>query len=88
MSMYIFGGFVFPSGSYFALASTSDKANGSSMMSFVNMLSAVVSVIIAGYLPTSIIVSFAGIITAFLVMVGVLLLCIKLGCFRSSKAMF
>ena len=84
MCMYIFGGFLFPSGSYFALDSTPDKANGSSMMSFVNMLSAVVSVIIAGYLPTSIIVSFATIITVFLVMVGVLLLCIKLGYFRPS----
>jgi MFS transporter, DHA1 family, multidrug resistance protein len=69
MFMYIFGGFLFPAGSYFALETTSDKSNGASMMSFINMLSAAVSVIIAGHLPISIIVSFASVISIFLIVV-------------------
>jgi len=69
MFIYIFSAFLFPAGSYFALKTTLDKANGASMMSFINMLSAVVSVIITGYLPTSIIVSFASVISGFLIVV-------------------
>jgi MFS family permease len=57
--MYFFGGFLFPSGSYFAMASVSDKANGSSMMSFINMLTAVLSVIVVSYLPLKPIAAFS-----------------------------
>ena len=76
MFMYVFGSFLFPAGSYFTLQSLQDKANGSSMMSFINMLSAIISVIIVGYLPISIISSFAIVITSFLVLVGILMLSI------------
>jgi len=58
-AMYLFGGFLFPSASFFAMASSKDKANASSMMSFVNMLTAVLAVIIAGHLPVKPILSFA-----------------------------
>ena len=78
MFMYVFGSFLFPAGSYFTLQSTQDKANGSSMMSFINMLSAIISVIIVGYFPISIISSFAIVITSFLVLVGILILSIKI----------
>ena len=72
MFAYLYGGFLFPAGSYFALRSITDKANGSSMMSFVNMLSAVLSVIIIGYLPLAMILSFALVLSGFLVIVVVL----------------
>ncbi len=80
MFAYLFGGFLFPTGSYFALSSIGDKANGSSMMSFINMLSAVLCVIIVGYSPLSIVLSFASVISVFLILVMMLTyLCFKVG---------
>lgn len=51
MSLYLFSGMLFPTASFFALTAIQDKANASSMMSFINMGSAMISVIIMGYLP-------------------------------------
>ena len=63
--LYLFGGLLFPSASYFASNAIEDKASASSMMSFINMSSAMLSVVILGYLPLSSILAFMGIVTAF-----------------------
>ena len=63
--LYLFCSILFAGSSYFASNSIEDKASASSMMSFIYMLSAMISVIILGYLPFSSIVSFAGVITVF-----------------------
>ena len=63
--LYFFGGLLFPSASYFASNAIEDKASASSMMSFINMLSAMLIIVILGYLPFSSIVAFAGVITVF-----------------------
>ena len=68
--MYYFGGFLFPSGSYFAMDSVKDKANGSSMMSFINMLTATLSVMIVGYLPLKPIAAFSVIITVIYISIA------------------
>lgn len=64
---YLFSGMLFPAGSYFALNMISDKANASSAMSFINMGSAMIGVIILGYMPFSSITSFIVVLMAFFV---------------------
>ena len=63
--LYLFCSILFDGSSFFASNSIEDKASASSMMSFIYMLSAMISVIILGYLPFSSIVAFAGVITVF-----------------------
>ena len=63
--LYLFSGLLFPSASYFASNAIEDKASASSMMSFINMFSAMLSVVILGYLPLSSILAFVGIVTVF-----------------------
>ena len=46
--LYLFSGLLFPSASYFASNAIEDKASASSMMSFINMFSAMCSVVILG----------------------------------------
>ncbi|RUR12757.1 MFS transporter [Legionella sp. km772] len=58
MSLYLFSGFLFSGGSYLALISIQDKASGSAMMSFLNMLTAVLAVIFLGYLSTNSFLAF------------------------------
>jgi MFS transporter, DHA1 family, multidrug resistance protein len=48
---YLVSGLLFPGASYFASRALDDKANASSAMSFINMGSAMLSVIALGYLP-------------------------------------
>tara|TARA_R110002124_G_scaffold52032_2_gene150089 strand:+ start:9220 stop:10377 length:1158 start_codon:yes stop_codon:yes gene_type:complete len=59
MFLYLCGGLLFPACSYLASNAIEDKASGSSMMSFINMMTAMLSVIIMGYLPFAMIVSFS-----------------------------
>ena len=73
--MYFFGGFLFPSGSYFAMESVNDKANGSSMMSFINMLLATLSVVIVGYLPFKPITAFA--VMMSVLTIGIIVMVLK-----------
>lgn len=72
MLAYLFGGFLFPSGAYFSTQDATDKANASSMMSFVNMLSAVLVVIVIGYLPGTVVMAFSIVIGLFLLLIMLL----------------
>jgi len=74
MLLYLFSGLLFPAASYFASNAITDKASASSMMSFINMGTAMLSVIVLGYLPFSTITSFAVTISGFYVISGVLCL--------------
>ncbi len=66
--LLLFAGILFPSATYFASNAVEDKASASSMMSFINIGCAMLNVIIMGYLPWSIMVSFAVTITAFFIL--------------------
>lgn len=79
MLMYFFSGLLFPAGSYYASNAISDKASASSMMSFINMGSAMLAVVIMGYLPTSTVLAFALTLTGFLILI------LLLTAFRVSK---
>lgn len=75
--LYLFSGLVFPSASYFASNAISDKASASSMMSFINMGSAMISVIILGYLPFSSLSSFTIIMVIFFIITLLFGFCCK-----------
>ncbi|GAB4223781.1 MAG: MFS transporter [Gammaproteobacteria bacterium] len=64
---YLFSGFLFPAASFFASNAITDKASASSMMSFINMGSATVCVIILGYLPLPPIQAFVVVFGAFFI---------------------
>lgn len=70
--LYLMTGLLFPSASYFASTSIEDKASASSVMSFINMGSAMIGVIIMGYLPFSSIASFTLVCTLFFILVATL----------------
>lgn len=72
MLLYLFSGLLFPSASFFASNAIKDKANASSMMSFINMGSAMLSVVIMGYLPTTNIISFILTLAGFYLLVTIL----------------
>ncbi|WP_032074866.1 MFS transporter [Coxiella burnetii] len=65
MLLYLFTGLLFPAASYFASNAIADKASASSMMSFINMGSATIGVVVLGYLPFASIISLTVIILAF-----------------------
>lgn len=75
MGLYLFSGILFPAGSYFASNAIACKAGASSMMSFINMGSATLAVMIMGYLPLSSIAGFAAVIVVFFVVVLLSSLC-------------
>jgi DHA1 family bicyclomycin/chloramphenicol resistance-like MFS transporter len=87
--LYLFGGMLFPAASYLASNSVQDKANAAGMMSFINMGSAMLAVIIMGYLPITNIISFALTLAAFLLLVLVLcwpyLIHSQQGCYGGSE---
>lgn len=56
--MYFFASWVFPSASFLASHAAEDRASASSMMSFINMAAAVVSVWVMGYLPIPVLDAF------------------------------
>ncbi len=66
---YFFSGFLFASGSYYASHAIADKANGASMMSFINMLAAVLFVVVVGYLPLPILLSFSIVLGGFFILI-------------------
>tara|TARA_Y100000588_G_C14266862_1_gene930327 strand:- start:2069 stop:3265 length:1197 start_codon:yes stop_codon:yes gene_type:complete len=63
--LYLFSGLVFPAASIIASNAIEDNASASGMMSFINMGSAMVAVMIMGYLPISTIWAFALTIMVF-----------------------
>ncbi|MDP1574398.1 MAG: MFS transporter [Coxiellaceae bacterium] len=56
--LYLVSGLLFPTASFFALNTIEDRASASAVMSFVNMGSATLAVIVMGYLPFSTIDAF------------------------------
>ena len=70
--MYFFSGSIYPSASYLASNSLSDKAIAASMMSFINIGSAMAAVIILGYLPYSALMALIITVAAFFVLAGIM----------------
>ena len=76
-ALYVFSGIIFPCAAFYATSAIKDTASASSMMSFINMGAATLSVIILGHLPFSYLLGFIVILAGFLVMVIVLMLAIR-----------
>ncbi|KTD47301.1 major facilitator superfamily (MFS) transporter [Legionella rubrilucens] len=73
--LYLFSGFLFAGGSCLATAEVQDKSNGSAMLSFINMLTAALAVILMGYMNTNPWLGFLEILLLFgSVIAGALLL--------------
>lgn len=64
MLLYLFSGLIFPAASFFASNAIADRATASSAMSFVNMATATLSVVVMGYLPLTNIQAFVATIAA------------------------
>ncbi len=69
MLLYLFSGLLFPAASFFASNAIADKASASSTMSFINMGSAMMVVIVMGYLPFQTITAFAATLLGFFIVV-------------------
>lgn len=67
--MYFGGAWIFSSAAFYASNAIQNKALGSAVMSFINLLSAVVALIVLGYLPFKYLVSFI-IVAAIFMTVG------------------
>jgi MFS family permease len=80
--LYFSGGLVFPAASYYASNATDDKAHAASAMSFINIGSGTISVIIIGYLPFSSAISLSAVLTGFLVLLVALVLPYLIHCDR------
>ncbi|CEK10269.1 MFS transporter [Legionella hackeliae] len=73
MSFYLFGGLLFTGGALLASTAIKDKANGSAMMSFINMSSAAIAVILMGYMDANPLKAFVDILGGmWLLVVGLL----------------
>jgi DHA1 family bicyclomycin/chloramphenicol resistance-like MFS transporter len=73
-TLYLFTGLLFSGGSFVASNALADKANGSSMMSFINMSTATIAVVIMGYLNASPLQAFVEILSGMWMIVASLLL--------------
>lgn len=67
--LYLFSGFLFAGGSYIASNAVSDKASSAAMMSFINMATATLAVVVMGYLGTKPLFAFITILTGFWLLV-------------------
>lgn len=74
MFLYFYSGLLFPAASYYASNAIDDKASASSMMSFLNMGSAMIAVVIMGYLPLSSIVALSLVVACFWIVVSILVM--------------
>ncbi|MCF6775783.1 MFS transporter [Thiotrichales bacterium 19X7-9] len=70
MCAYATFGLIFPSASYFATLKAKDKASASSMMSFLNMISATIGVIIMGYLSINPVLAMVCVLGIFFIIVA------------------
>ncbi len=70
MFLYLFSGFLFPAASFYALKTVTDKASASSVLLFIYMGSAMLSVVIMGYLPYPNIQALALTLTSFFAIVA------------------
>lgn len=88
LSLYLFSGLLFAGGSFKASNAITDKGSASAMMSFINMSSATIAVVIMGYLGTPM-KAFAEILTAMYLSVIVLVLlqkrCVNIQNFSSPR---
>ena len=78
--MYLFSGLLFAGGSYLASNAVSDKASGAAMMSFLNMSTATLAVVLMGYLGIKPIGAFITILCSLWLFILVIL------CARSVMA--
>lgn len=76
--MYLFSGLLFAGGSYIASNAAADKASGAAMMSFINMSTATVAVIVMGYVSSSPLTAFIIVLGCLWVLVLLFLICRKL----------
>lgn len=67
MLMYFFTSWIFPAASFMATHDMADRASGSSMMSFINMCAAALSVFVMGMLPFNMLTNFIVILSLYLV---------------------
>lgn len=74
---YLFIGLLFPTSSYYAMDVIEDKANASGMMSFINMGTATLSVMILGFLPMPILLGFILTFLLFYLLCITLLIIVK-----------
>jgi MFS family permease len=65
--LYLVSSLIYPAASLLASNAIPDRANASGMMSGLNLGSALLSVIVMGYLPVSLFVAFFGVIVLFCV---------------------
>jgi len=83
MFLYLFSALLFPAGSFFASNAIEDKASASSMMSFINMGSAMLAVVVMGYLPLTSISSLTLTLAVFFIIVTAL----SLRCLMKSASL-
>lgn len=74
LSLYLFSGLLFAGGSFIASNSVADKASGAAMMSFINMVTATISVIVIGWISTNSLIGFVTVLAGLWSLVFVLLL--------------
>lgn len=67
MLMYFFNSWIFPAAAFMATHDIVDRASGSSMMSFINMCAAALSVFVMGILPFNIMINFIVILSLYLI---------------------
>lgn len=84
-SLYTFGGLLFAGGSLVASNALEDKASGSAMMSFINMSSATLAVVVMGYLDANPLRAFVEILMGMWLLVVILLVFHKLGKYKLSS---
>ena len=74
MILYVFSGLLFAGGSYLASSAVTDKGNGSAMLSFINMSTATLAVMVMGYLSPNPMIAFIEILSVLWVCIVVLLI--------------
>lgn len=72
--MYLSSGLLFAGGSYLASNAVTDKASGAAMMSFINMVTATIAVIVMGYVNKNSLAAFIIVLSALWVLVILLLM--------------
>lgn len=74
LSLYLFGGLLFAGGSVIASNSVTNKASGAAMMSFINMVTATIAVIVVGWISSNPLIGFILVLAGLWMTVLVLVL--------------
>lgn len=72
--LHLFGGLIFSGGSFIASNEIEDKAHGSSMMSFINMSSATLAVVIMPWISTNTLLAFSSVLAGMCLLIASLTL--------------